>query len=449
VFMLEKLFHLQEAGTNVRREIVAGGTTFMTLSYIIFVQPAVLSAAGMDAGAVMVATCVASAFAMVLMAFLANYPIALAPGMGHNFLFAFTVCGPIAAGGLGYSWQQALGAVFVAGVLFILLGFVGLRETVMNILPVSLRNAIPVGIGLLIALVGLEWAGIVVAAPGTYVGLGDLKSPPALLALFGVAIMGILFAANVRGAILIGIVASTVVGLLTDMVKFQGVVALPPSIAPTLFKLEIPNIFADPKFITVIFVFIFLDLFDTVGTLVGVGQQAGLMVDGKLPKARQALLSDAVATSGGALLGTSTVTSYIESASGISAGGRTGLTNIVTAILMLLALFFNPLIRMVGAGYPAGENVTLYPIIAPALIIVGSLMLKNVVHIDWDDTTESIPAFLTLLLMPLTFSITEGIAFGFISYALLKLVSGQGKGVHWLLYLFAVLFVMRYIWLVG
>lgn len=441
--MLEKLFRLQESGTTVKREIVAGCTTFMTLSYIIFVQPAVLSAAGMDSGAVMAATCITSAFAMVLMALLANYPIALAPGMGHNFYFAFTVCLT-----LGVSWQNALGAVFVAGVLFILLFFIGLREKVMTILPVSLRNAIPAGIGLLIALVGLEWAGLIVDHPATHVTLGNLKSPPALLSLFGVIVIAILFALKVRGAILIGILASTVVGLITGMVKFQGVVSAPPSIAPTFLKLEIPNIFVRPEMIAIIFIFIFLDLFDTVGTLVGVGEQGGFMVDGKLPKARQALLSDAVATSTGALLGTSTVTSYIESASGISAGGRTGLTNIVTAILMLLALFFRPLIQMVGAGYPIGENTFLYPIVAPALIIVGSLMLKNVVSIDWDDATESIPAFLTLLLMPLTISITEGIAFGFISYSLLKLVTGQGKQVHWLIYLFAVLFVARYIWLV-
>ena len=441
--MLEKLFRLQESGTTVKREIVAGCTTFMTLSYIIFVQPAVLSAAGMDSGAVMAATCITSALAMVLMALLANYPIALAPGMGHNFYFTFTVCLT-----LGVSWQNALGAVFIAGVLFVLLFFVGLREKVMTILPVSLRNAIPAGIGLLIALVGLEWAGLIVDHPATYVTLGDLKSPPALLSLFGVIVIAVLFALKIRGAILIGILASTIVGLITGMVKFQGVVSAPPSIAPTFLQLQIPNILVDPKMISVIFIFIFLDLFDTVGTLVGVGEQGGFMVDGKLPKARQALLSDAVATSAGALLGTSTVTSYIESASGISAGGRTGLTSIVTAILMLLALFFNPLIKMVGAGYPIGENTFLYPIVAPALIIVGSLMLKNVVSIDWDDMTESIPAFLTLLLMPLTISITEGIAFGFIFYALLKLVTRQGRQVHWLIYLFAVLFVARYIWLI-
>ena len=442
--MLEKLFHLNAAGTTLKREIIAGCTTFTTLSYIIFVQPAVLSAAGMDPGAVMTATCITSAFAMVVMAFLANYPIALAPGMGHNVFFTYTVCLS-----LGVSWQHALGAVFVAGAFFILLAFVGLREKIMNILPVSFRNAIPAGIGLFIALVGLEWAGLIVQHPATYVTLGNLKSPPVLLSLFGIGIMAVLFALNVRGAILVGILASTVVGLVTGMVKFGGVVSAPPSIAPTFFKLQIPNIFVQPELISIIVIFIFLDLFDTVGTLIGVSQQAGLMVDGKLPKARQALLSDAIATSSGALLGTSTITSYIESASGISAGGRTGLTNIVTAVLMLLALFFHPLIKMVGAGYAVGDNTFLYPVIAPALIIIGSLMLKNVVHINWDDVTESLPAFLMLLMMPLAFSITEGFAFGFISYAFLKLVTGQGKQVHWLIYLFAVLFVIRYIWLVG
>ena len=442
--MLERLFRLQESGTTVKREIVAGCTTFMTLSYIIFVQPAVLSAAGMDSGAVMAATCITSALAMLLMAFLANYPIALAPGMGHNVYFTYVVCI-----GLGIAWQQALGAVFIAGAFFVLLSFVGLREKVMGVLPVSLRNAIPAGIGLLIALVGLEWSGLIVDDSATYVTLGDLKSPPVMLSVFGLVVIAVLFARNVRGAILIGILASTVVGLIFGLVRFEGVVDAPPSIAPTFFKLQIPNIFVNPKLIEIIIIFIFLDLFDTVGTLVGVGQQAGLMVDGKLPRARRALFSDAAATSTGALLGTSTVTSYIESASGISAGGRTGLTNIVTAILMLLALFFNPLIKMVGAEYKLGEYVILYPVVAPALIIIGCLMLKNVVSIDWDDFTESIPAFLTLLMMPLTISITEGIAFGFISYALLKLVSGRGRQVHWLIYLFAVLFVARYIWLVG
>jgi AGZA family xanthine/uracil permease-like MFS transporter len=439
--MLERLFNLREQETTPGRELVAGLTTFMTMSYIIFVQPAVMGAAGMDPGAVMVATCVSSALGTVLMALLANYPIALAPAMGHNFYFTYIVVLT-----LGYSWQHALGAVFVAGLVFILLSTVGLRETLMNVLPSCLKNGIPVGIGLLIALVGLEWSGIVAGNPVTYVTLGDIGSGPTLLAIFGLVVMAVLLALRVRGAILIGILSTAVAGLGTGIVEFKGVVAPPPSIAPTLFKLSIPNIFKDPHLITVIFVFLFLDLFDTIGTLTGVSQQGGLMKEGKLPRARQALLSDAIATCGGALLGTSTVTSYIESASGISAGGRTGLTAIVVVVLFLLSIFISPIVHMIGAGYESG-GVTLYPVIAPALIIVGSMMFRNIVDIDWEDYTESIPAFLTLIIMPLAFSITEGISFGVISYVLLKVIRGKGKRVHWLLYIFAVLFVARYIWL--
>ena len=440
--MIERLFHIRESGTNIRTEVIAGVTTFLTLSYIIFVQPAVLGAAGMDEGAVMVATCVGSAFAMVLMALLANYPIALAPAMGHNFYFSYIVVLT-----LGYAWQEALGAVFIAGAAFIILSSVGLREKLVSIMPNAIKNGIPVGIGLLIALVGLEWSGIVVGHPVTYVTLGNLVSPPTLLSILGLAVVAILLTLNIRGAILIGIFITTVVGLLMGIVKYNGFVSAPPSISPTLLKLQIPNVLSDPNFITVIFIFFFLAMFDTVGTLIGVGQHSGFMVNGRLPKARQALLSDAISTSVGALLGTSTITAYIESVTGISAGGRTGLTNIVTAILMLLAIFFSPLIQMIGAGYKINEGVTLYPVIAPALIVVGSMMFKNIIYVDWNDYTESIPAFLTLIIMPLAFSITDGISIGVISYSLLKIVSGKGREVHWLIYLFALLFIARYIWL--
>lgn len=439
--MIERLFGLKENGTTPGREITAGLTTFMTMSYIIFVQPAVLGAAGMDPGAVMVATCLASAAGTLLMAFLANYPIAMAPAMGHNFYFTYIVVLT-----LGYSWQEALGAVFVAGLIFILLSTVGLRETLMNVLPGCLKNGIPVGIGLLITLVGLEWSGIVAAHPVTYVTLGKLKSTPTLVSILGLVVMASLLALKVRGAVLIGILATAAAGLAFGVIEFGGVAAAPPSLDPTLFKLAIPNVFKDPHLITVIFVFLFLDMFDTIGTLIGVSQQGGLMKDGKLPRARQALLSDAIATSSGALLGTSTVTSYVESAAGISAGGRTGLTGIVVAALFVLSIFLSPLVHTIGAGIDV-DGVTLYPVIAPALIIVGSMMFRNVIHVEWEDYTESIPAFLTLIMMPLTFSITEGISFGVISYVLLKLLSGKGKKVHWLVYLFAVLFVARYIWL--
>lgn len=439
--MLERLFNLKEQGTDVSTEIMAGITTFMTMSYIIFVQPAVLGAAGMDPGAVMVATCLSAALGTVLMAFLANYPIALAPGMGQNFYFSYIVVLT-----LGYSWQETLGAVFIAGLVFILLSTVGLREALMNILPNCLKNSIPVGIGLLIALVGLEWSGMVVSHPITYVTLGDLTSTPTLLSIFGLLVMAILFALRIRGAILIGFLLTAVAGLIIGIIEFKGVFASPPSLAPTLLKLEIPNVFVNPELITVIFVFLFLDIFDTIGTLIGVSRPAGFMVNGKLPRARQALLSDAVATSAGALLGTSTITSYIESTTGISAGGKTGLTNIVVAILFLLAIFLNPIVQLIGAGHEIG-GITVYPVIAPALIIVGCIMFKNIVNIDWEDYSESIPAFLTLLMMPLTFSITEGISFGVISYVLLKVIRGKARKTHWLLYLIAILFVARYIWL--
>jgi len=439
--MLERIFNLKEQGTDLKTEIMAGVTTFMTMSYIIFVQPAVLGAAGMDPGAVMVATCLSAALGTVLMALLANYPIAMAPGMGQNFYFSYIVVLT-----LGNSWQETLGAVFIAGLVFILLSTVGLRETLMKILPDCLKNSIPVGIGLLIALLGLEWSGIVVSHPITYITLGDLNSTPTLLSILGLLVMAILFALRVRGAILIGFLITAVAGLIIGTIEFKGIFASPPSLAPTLLKLEIPNVFVNPELVTVIFVFLFLDLFDTIGTLIGVSQPAGLMQNGKLPRARQALLSDAIATSAGALLGTSTTTSYIESTTGISAGGKSGLTGIVVAILFIAAIFINPIVQLIGAGHVVGE-ITLYPVIAPALIIVGCMMFKNIVNIDWGDYTESIPAFLTLSLMPLAFSITEGISFGVISYVLLKIIKGKARKIHWLLYLFVVLFIARYIWL--
>ncbi|RMG46291.1 MAG: NCS2 family permease [Acidobacteria bacterium] len=436
---LERRFHLAEQGTTWRTEVLAGVTTFLTMAYIIFVQPAVLSACGMDFGAVLVATCLASALATLLMAFLANYPIAVAPAMGHNFFFAYTV-----VIGMGVPWSVALGAVALAGIIFILTAGFGLRERLIMAIPDSLKHAIAVGIGLLIAMIGLQWAGVIVAASGTLVALGDLGSPPVLLALAGLMVMAILFALDVRGALLWGILLTTAGGLISGLVRYQGLVSRPPSLAPTFLQLDIPGAFK-PDMVAVIFVFFFLALFDTVGTLVGVAEQAGLMRDGTLPRARQALLTDAIGTVAGATLGTSTVTAYIESATGVAAGGRTGLANLVTASLFLLSLFFYPLVKMIGGGYPVTEHVTLYPVIAPALILVGTMMMKGVRLIPWDDMTEAIPAFLTMIMMPLAVSITEGIAFGFIAYALLKLVAGRGRQVHWFIYLFAVLFLVRYI----
>ena len=439
--MLERLFHLSENGTTVRTEALAGVTTFLTMAYILFVQPALLATAGMDFGAVLVATALASAVATLLMAWFANYPIAVAPAMGHNFFFVYGV-----VIGMQVPWQIALGAVAVAGLIFILTAGIGLRERLITAIPDSLKQAIAVGIGLLIAFVGLQWAGVVVANPGTLVALGSLHRAPVLLALFGFAVMAGLLAMQVRGALLAGMLLTTVVGLLTGLVHYQGLVGAPPSIAPTLFQLDVAGTF-QAGMISVIFVFFFLALFDSVGTLVGVAQQAGLMRGDVLPRARGALLADAVGTVVGAGLGTSTVTAYIESSTGVSAGGRTGLANVFTAALFLLALPFYPLVRMIGGGYDAGGGVTLYPVIAPALVIVGTLMMRGVRDVEWEDVTEAVPAFLTIVIMPLAVSITDGIAFGFISYAALKLATGRGAEVNWIVYLFAVLFVARYVWL--
>lgn len=440
--MLDSWFHLAENRTSVRTEVLAGVTTFLTLAYIIFVQPAVLSAAGMDFGAVLVATCLASGIATLLMACFANYPIAVAPAMGHNFYFAFSV-----VVGMKVPWQVALGGVAVAGLIFILTAGIGLREKLITAIPDSLKHAIAVGIGLLIATIGLQWAGIIVASPGTLVMLGNLKTAPVLVALFGLVVMGVLMVRGVQGAMLLGIVAATAVAYIAGLVRFEGVASAPPSLAPTLLELDILGALR-PDMVAVIFVFFFLALFDSVGTLVGVAQQAGLMRDGTLPRARGALLADAVGTVVGAGLGTSTVTAYIESATGVAAGGRTGLANVVTASLFLASLFFAPLVRVIGGGVEVGENVRLYPIIAPALILVGTMMMRGVRSIGWDDFTEAIPAFLTIVVMPLAVSITDGIAFGFISYSLLKLVARRTSDAHWLVHLFAGLFLLRYAFLV-
>ena len=440
--MLERMFGLKQAGTTAVREVVAGFTTFATMSYIVFVQPAVLGAAGMPSGAVMVATCLASAIATLLMALLANYPIALAPAMGHNFFFAYTV---VLA--MGIEWQVALGAVFISGVLFVLLSTVGLRERIIDAVPTSLKHAIACGIGLLIALIGLEWAGIVTAKEGTFIGLGNLSARPTVVAIIGFMATAVLMALKFRGAILAGIAISAVAGLIAGVVEYGGLASLPPSVEPTLLKLDIWGAIGSGLF-TVIFVFFFLDLFDTVGTLIGVAEEGGLMRNGRLPRAKQALLSDALGTVAGSILGTSTVTSYIESASGIGVGGRTGLTSVVVALLFIGALFLSPLVQMIGSGYRL-DNATLYPVIAPALIVVGSLMLRSIRLIDWTDPTESIPAFVTLITMPLTFSITEGIGFGFITYTVLKLFTGRLSEASILLHLISLLFVVRYIFFMG
>lgn len=435
---LDRFFHMTELGTNVRTEILGGATTFMTMSYIIFVQPAILSAAGMDRGAVLTATCLASALATLLMGLLANYPIAQAPAMGHNVFFAVIVCGV-----MGYSWQAALGAVFLAGVLQIALSLAGFYEKLVAAVPDGLKHAIAVGIGLLIALIGLEYGGIVVSSPGTYIGLGDLTAKPVLLVLAGTAFSVVLMARRIKGAILLGVLGTAAAGAALGIMKYHGIMAAPPSLAPTFLKLDIPGAL-NMGFFAVLFVFFFLDMFDCVGTLIGVSQPAGFMRNGRLPRASRAILADAIGTVEGTLLGTSTVSSYIESTTGIAAGARTGLANVVTAVLFIVALFFSPLAEMIAGEVKLGESV-LRPAIAPALILVGYLMMRSVRYIDWDDLSEAVPAFLAIVITPLTQSIAEGIAFGFISYALLKLASGKGRKVHVLVYVFSVLFILRYV----
>jgi AGZA family xanthine/uracil permease-like MFS transporter len=435
---LNRVFKLEENNTTLRTEMLGGTTTFMTMSYIIFFQPAVLSASGMDKGAVMVATCISSALATLLMGLLAKYPIALAPAVGHNIFFAVIVCGT-----MGYSWQVALGAVFISGSVFVLLSLAGAWGKLVSAVPDSLKYAIAVGIGFMISFVGMEYCGLVVDTPGVLVGIGDLTSKPVILALFGVMLTAVLMVLKVRGAILIGILATAFLGIPLGVVRYNGILAAPPSISPTFFKLDIIGAF-QTGLISVVFVFFFLDLFDTVGTLIGVSSQAGFLKKGKLPRANKAMFADAVGTLSGALLGTSTVTSYIESATGIAQGARTGLANIFTSFFFLIALFFSPLAEMIGGDYVYNDMI-LRPVIAPPLIIVGFLMIKTITRIKWADLTEGLPAFLTVIVIPMTLSITEGIAFGFISYSILKLVSGKGKEVHWMIYLFAVLFILRYI----
>ncbi len=448
--MLKRHFNLSEKGTNLRTEVLAGTTTFATMAYIIFVQPVVLGAAGMDAGAVFTSTCLITAFATVLMALLANYPVAVAPAMGHNFFFAYMVVLTMKV-----PWQTALGAVFISGIVFVATASFGLRETIIAAVPESLKSAIAVGIGLLITLIGMEWAGLVRLDPNTFVALGSFNNKPVIVALLGLLATVILIARKVKGAILYGILFAALVGIPLGVVtRPEAVVSLPPSIAPTVLQLDVVAALKQ-NLIGVIFIFFFLDLFDTVGSLIGIAKQAGFMKEGKLPRAGRALLADAIGTVGSALMGNTTMVSYVESASGVAVGGRTGVAALVTAGLFLVALFFSPVVQVISGGYPLHEVITmqgqqvartftLYPVTSPALIVVGSLMMKSVRDIEWDDFTEALPAFLMLVMMPLTFSITDGIAFGFISYALLKLVTGRAKEVHWLIYVFALLFIVRY-----
>jgi AGZA family xanthine/uracil permease-like MFS transporter len=425
---LDRYFGLTEHGTDVRTECVAGVTTFLTMVYIVFVNPAILANAGMDKGAVFVATCLAAAVSTLIMALYANYPIALAPGMGLNAFFAFTL-----VISYKYTWQQALAFVFISGVLALIISVTPLREYVINSIPRNLKLAVSAGIGLFLFIIALEQSKIIVGHPATLVTLGDLKQWPAVLAILGFVLIAALNARNVLGGTLIGILVVTIIGIPLNLVSYSGVVSLPPSLAPTLLQLDFSRMFEQTALV-VIFTLLLVDFFDTAGTLIGVAHRGGLLdKDGRLPRMRQALIADSSATVIGSLLGTSNTTSYIESAAGVAAGGRTGLTGVVVAALFLLALFFSPLAGMVPAYATAA-----------ALLYVAVVMARGLAEMDWDDLTEAAPGLVAAISMPLTYSIATGIGLGFITYALCKLLSGKVTEASPVVVVLAVLFAIKF-----
>jgi len=425
---LDRQFGLTQHGTTLRTEFVAGLTTFLTMVYIVFVNPKILGAAGMDEGAVFVATCLAAAVSTLVMAFYANYPIALAPGMGLNAFFAFTV---VLA--YKYTWQQALAAVFCSGVLFFIISVLPIREYVINAIPRNLKLAISAGVGLFLGIIALEQAQIVVDHPATLVTLGNLKNPAAILCLLGFVLIVALNVRNIVGGTLIGILLVTVIGIPLGLAEFKGVVSLPPSLAPTFLQLDFSRVF-ELTFLIVVFSFLLIDVFDNAGTLIGVTHRAGLLDrDGKLPRMKQALIADSFAAMFGSLIGTSTTTSYIESAAGVSAGGRTGLTALFVAIFFLLALFFSPLAGMIPPYASAA-----------ALLFVACVMARGLAEMDWEDITEYAPAVIAAVTMPLTYSIATGIGLGFITYALAKILSGKFSEAHPAVVVLAILFGIKF-----
>ncbi|MBN2024549.1 MAG: NCS2 family permease [Pirellulales bacterium] len=481
--MLQRFFQLREHGTNVRTEVLAGLTTFLTMAYIIFLQPAILSGelfhrpTGIEPGAVMTATCLAAALATAIMALYARYPICQAPGMGENFFFVFSVipaAGLLVDAGLAdgslqpgatSAWQIALGVVFLSGVLFVLLTVCGVREWILAAISPSMRHAIAIGIGLFIAFIGLCNAGLIQShgqPPAVSLQINPrFDSPDLVVFFFGLLLTSVLLARRVRGAIVLGILASTLLAiaaksalphlpesiqsaplvaeskLATLFTVTDRVVAAPPSMAQTFCAMDLVRAMSW-SMVPFILIFLFMDVFDTLGTLIGVSERAGLMRDGTLPRMRQAMLSDAVATMAGAAMGTSTVTSFVESAAGVEQGGRTGLTALVVAGLFVAALFFSPIVAMVGA-YP--------PITAPALVVVGSMMMRNVVHVEWDNPAEALPSFLVILGIPLTYSIADGLALGLVAYPLVKLLSGQARDVRWPAYVLAAVMVAYFVFI--
>ncbi|NVF12218.1 NCS2 family permease [Anaerococcus sp. AGMB00486] len=427
--LAERFFKLKKNGSDVKTEIMAGITTFMTMSYILAVNPQILGDAGMDKSAVFTATIISSIVAILVMALYANLPFGLAPGMGLNAFFAYTVVLT-----MGKSWEFALTAVFIEGIIFILLSLFNVREAIFNAIPRSLKTAVSVGIGLFIALIGLLNSTVIIKTDVS-LGLGNLVSKESFIFFISLLIMAVLTARKVKGALLIGIVVSTILALFTGVSHLpeNGIVQLPPTLSPIAFKLDFSSIFSFEMF-SVVFAFLFVDLFDTVGTLTGVATKANMLdEDGKLPNAGKALFADAVGTTIGALLGTSTVTTFVESATGVAEGGRTGLTALSTGFCFLLAIFFYPLIAIIPAQATSA-----------ALIMVGLFMIDSIVDINFGDFTESFPAFMTIIMMPFAYSIAEGIAFGMISYAIVKLLCGKGKEVSPLVYILAILFLIRY-----
>ncbi|ABR55463.1 Xanthine/uracil/vitamin C permease [Methanococcus vannielii SB] len=426
---VEKYFNFEEHNTNFKVETMAGITTFMTMSYIIFVNPQILSLAGMDFGAVMAATCISAAIGTFIMGVYAKYPFALAPGMGLNAFFTFYI-----VNGLGLSWQVALGAVFISGILFTILTITKIRTWIFDAIPNALKYGTAVGIGLFIAFIGLKSANVIIANDATLVGLGNILSPATFLALFGLFVTASLMARKVTGAILWGIILTALIGMGLGVSALpSGLIAMPPSLAPTFMQMDIMGAL-NIGLVNIILALFLVDLLDTLGTLGALSSQGGYLKDGKLPRSEKALMSDSIATAVGATLGTSTVTSYIESASGIGLGGKTGFVSVVVAALFLLSMFFHPFVAAIP-GYAT----------APALIIVGALMISAIRKIDLEDITESVPAFITLITIPLTYSIATGLQLGFIFYPLIKIIAGRAKEVHPIVYLLAILFALKFV----
>lgn len=427
---MERVFKLSEHDTTARTEVIAGLTTFLTMAYIIFVNPVILGDAGMPKDAVFVATCLAAAIGSLVIAFYANYPIAMAPGMGLNAYFAYIVVLK-----MGYTWEAALGAVFISGCLFMLVTVVGVRGLIVRGIPLVLRNGITVGIGLFLALIALKSSGLVVSSEATLVTLGDLHSVPVILTLLGFLLIVVLNQLRVPGAILLGILAVTVASFFVAGNQFQGVVSTPPPLAPTFFKLDITSALSH-GFFNIVLVFFLVELFDATGTMMAIAKRAGLLVPEKMGRLNKALFADSSAILAGSLLGTSSTTAYLESASGVQAGGRTGLTSLVVALLFLASLFISPLAAVVPPYATA-----------PALLFVACLMLQDMTEIDFNDITELVPAAVTALMMPFTYSIANGLAFGFVSYAAIKLFSGRVREVHWVVWIIAALFMFKFVYL--